>query len=84
MLKVIVLVALLIVTARAEIVQPDPAISSHLIETIENIAPGLTHHHVHSDSSRSGAPISIHILRADLDSIEIRPVLAAGQIIGQK
>ena len=68
----------------AQTAQMEMPINRNFTETIRHIAPGLTHTHVRSDSTASAAPISVHILRADLDSIRMRPVLALGQVIGQE
>ncbi|MBT3606306.1 MAG: phosphodiester glycosidase family protein [Candidatus Latescibacteria bacterium] len=85
MFKIIVFIVFAVTTARAQTAAPDTtAISQHLVQRSEHLAQGLQHIHVYSDSTKSGAPINIHILRAELDLIEVRPVLAAGQIIGQE
>lgn len=68
----------------AQTAQMEMPINRNFEETVRNIAPGLMHRHIRSDSTQSEAPISVHILQADMDSIRMRPVLALDQIIGQE
>lgn len=49
----------------------------------DTVSAGLIHRHYHSDSSDS-APLSIHVLEADLNDIYLLPTLALDQIIGQE
>ena len=61
-----------------------PPLNLDLRATEEQVAPGLVHIHLASDSSDAGLPLSVHILRADLDSVLCRFVIAKGQIQGQE
>ena len=85
MFKILFFILGAITTLQAQTAVPDTTtISQHLVQSHKYVAQGLEHIHIYSDSTKVGAPINIHILRAKLDEIQMRPVLAAGQIIGQE
>ena len=85
MLRLLIFLGLTVAVAHAEDDTPDLAvINTTFTEHVQRLANGLSHRHVYSDSGEAGMPISIHILQADVDLIEIRPTLAMGQIVGQE
>ena len=51
---------------------------------IDTLAQGLEYHHLRSFRSEGWGPLSAHVLRVDLDRIDVRHVLAMDQILGQE
>lgn len=47
-------------------------------------APGVRYQHLRSGGGNGRAPLSIHLLRAHMDSVRLRSVLALDQILGQE
>lgn len=47
-------------------------------------APGVRYQHLRSEGRDGRAPLSIHLVRAHMDSVQLRPVLALDQILGQE
>lgn len=85
MFRIFIVLGLMVTIARAEEgVSELPIINTKFTEKVQRLANGLSHQHVYADSGEAGAPISIHILRADLDWIALRPTLAMGQVVGQE
>ena len=85
MLRLLIFLGLMVAVAQAEDNASELAvINTTFTEHVQRLANGLSHRHVYADSGAAGVPISIHILHADIDLIEIRPTLAMGQIVGQE
>jgi len=47
-------------------------------------APGVRYQHLRSDGGGGRAPLSIHLVRAEMDSVPLRSLLALDQILGQE